>query len=296
MKKFLSRVLMAAAAMLAGVAAPAAPFVAGEAGSFVFTDTGYFADKPLTVHYYRAKGAGPAARVLFSMHGVERNAKRARDNWIEAAERNGLVVLAPEFDQARFPRRLYQMGGMEEADSAKWTFGLIERIFDAVRAGEGLTASGYTLFGHSAGAQFTHRFALVMGQSRLERAVTANAGSYTMPLYPGLPYGAAFPWTLDGKRVPADALRTAFGRPLLVLLGEKDTDTGDPDLPKSPEAMAQGAHRLERGRKFFAEGQTQAARMGAQFRWQLTTVPDTGHNSRAMSRAAAKALFGEAAY
>jgi len=36
---------------------------AGEPGSFVFTDRGFFADKPVTVYYYKARSAGSDLRI-----------------------------------------------------------------------------------------------------------------------------------------------------------------------------------------------------------------------------------------
>lgn len=281
--------------MAAGMAcATAGPLVPGEPGTYVFTSQGPLRAKPVTVHYYRAKSAQADARVLFAMHGVQRNAKRARDYWIDVAERHGLVILAPEFDQARFPRRLYQLGGMEQADRAKWTFGLIEEMFDKVRAEEGLAAPSYLMFGHSAGAQFAHRFALMMDGARASMIVTANAGSYTLPVYTGPANPAPFPWALDEERVAPEALRAALGRNVLVLLGEEDTRTDDADLVKTPEAMAQGAHRLERGRYFFAAAAEQARRMDVACGWRLATVPGVGHDARRMSRAAAELIFAKA--
>jgi poly(3-hydroxybutyrate) depolymerase len=292
MRTLLARMGLLVTALLAGVTASAGIMAPGKGGSFTFTGQGAFSETPITVYYYRAASAGPDAKVVFSMHGVGRNTKGARDNWTDAAEKHGLVVLAPEFDDKRFPRRLYQLGGMEQPDRSKWTFNLIEEIFDRVRSEEALATPSYILFGHSAGAQFAHRFALVMDKARVSTVVTANAGSYTMPEYAGAPGTFPFPWALEESRVPPDALKGVLARKVIVLLGEKDTDTNDPDLARSREAMAQGAYRLERGQKFFATGKAQAQKMGTPFNWQIITVPGIGHEARPMSRAAATALFG----
>jgi poly(3-hydroxybutyrate) depolymerase len=270
--------------------------VAGSLGSgvpqsFVFTDTGYFADRPVTVYYYKASSAGPAAKVLIAIHGVERDGAKARNHWVQWAEQNEGIVLAPEFTAQDFPMRSFQWGGMEDADPRHWTFQLIEHLFDKVRLDEGLQSGRYFLFGHSAGAQFVHRFMLMQDAPRVAQAVAANAGSYTMPVYPDSVLGTGFPWTASERRLPPAKLAVVFGRPLLVLLGEADTKT-DGDLPRQPEAMVQGPYRLARGQAFFKAAQEQAQKQNVSLHWKLQTVPGVGHNSSAMSKAAAAAFTG----
>jgi hypothetical protein len=266
---------------------------AGEPQSFVFTDKGYFADKPVTVHYYKARSAGPDARVMMVIHGMERQGSRMRDNWMPFAEKNKLIVLAPEFDEARFSSRLFNMGGIETRDRSKWSFQIIEHLFDFVRTDEGLTAPDYLLFGHSAGGQFVHRFMLLTEAPRVSVAVAANAGSYTMPRYPGL-VDDKFPYALDESIVSPDKLKQVFSRRLVVLLGEADTQTDAANLPKARQATAQGVNRFERGTNFFTQAQAQAQKMGAPFAWERVTVPGVGHDSRRMSQAAARLLFESA--
>ena len=111
----------------------------------MFTDPGYFRDKPVTVYYYKAKAAGPDAKVVIAVHGAERSGQLARDTWMELAEKHGLVVLAPEFDAARFPEKLFQFGGMTETDRARWTFPIVEHLFEQVRRENGRQASTYIL-------------------------------------------------------------------------------------------------------------------------------------------------------
>lgn len=271
--------------------ASAVSLATGMPGSFVFTDTGYFVNKPLTVHYYKPASARSDARVLIAIHGTERKGANARDNWKAFADRNGVIVLAPEFDLKRYPNRLFQMGGLSDRDSSHWTFTLIEHLFDKVRGDEGLTASSYWLFGHSAGGQFVHRMALTMPQARYSVAIAANPGAYTLPVYTTSLPGFSWPWELDPRYVDEAQLRVSLGRKVILMLGEDDIKTDDPVMPRSPEALAQGANRLERGRRFFDMAREQATALDAEFGWQLATVPGVGHNSRGMSRAAAGKLL-----
>lgn len=286
----MKKIVILCVLLLQACLAWAGGMVAGEPQSFVFTDKGYFADKPVTVHYYKARSAGPDARVMVVIHGAERQGSRMRDNWMPFAEKNKLIVLAPEFDEARFSSRLFNMGGIESRDRAQWSFQIVEHLFDFVRAGEGLAASDYLLFGHSAGGQFVHRFMLLTEAPRVSVAVAANAGSYTMPRYPGL-MEDKFPYALNESIVSPDKLRQVFARKLIVLLGETDIKTDEANLPKARQATAQGVNRFERGTHFFEQAQTQAQKLGTPLTWERVTVPGVGHDSRRMSQAAAHLLF-----
>ena len=86
-----------------------------------------------------------------------------------------------------------------------------------------------------------------------------------------------------------EALAKAFAKPVVLLLGEADTERSKV-LRKTPLSDAQGQNRLERGKKFFAEAKAKAEAMGVPFKWQLVTVSGVGHNDAQMAEAAAKLL------
>jgi hypothetical protein len=71
-----------------------------------------------------------------------------------------------------------------------------------------------------------------------------------------------------------------------ILLGEEDNDADHPNLRRSPEAMQQGDHRLERGFSFFEAAEAYAQQKNIPFRWQLVTVPGADHDNRLMAPAA----------
>jgi len=167
-----------------------------------------------------------------------------------------------------------------------WSFTAIERAFDKAVALSGSTRSGYKLYGHSAGAQFVHRFIIFTGGPRVERAVAANAGWYTLPHKDDtLPYG------LDGINVADETLREAFSVPLTILLGEDDNDPNSKYLRRTPEALAQGEHRLARDASYFSTAQHIATQMNATLNWQLKTVPGIGHSNKGMAPAAAQIML-----
>lgn len=248
----------------------------------------------LPIWYYRPKGTAADAPLLFVFHGVRRDADRYIAQWLDVAEREKLIIIVPEFGRDDFPgARGYNHGNLFDADGKatpadKRSFALIEPLFDAMRTREGLTRQQYWMFGHSAGAQFVHRFVLTGHARRMERAVSANAGSYMMP-------DEAVRWPFGAAGLPAglwDAA-AAYRTPMTVLLGTADDDPNYPSLPRDAEAMAQGPHRLARGKAFFAAARADAARRGLPFAWSCAFAPGIGHDNGGMAPFGVAALRSE---
>ncbi|MCL9999276.1 MAG: hypothetical protein NBV68_07835 [Erythrobacter sp.] len=271
--------------------APAVPAGAtGQAGRFVFTG---WDGPPLPVFYQLPETVTADTRIVFVMHGVNRDADRYRDEWAAHAKLFGFIVIAPQFAATDFPGSLgYNTGYFTEDNGSarprsRWSFAAIEPLFDEVRQRFGTQVERYSIYGHSAGAQFVHRYVLFMPEARIERAITANAGWYTMPAL-----DTAFPYGLGTTPIGDDGLAAALGKPLTVLLGTADTDRADPDLRKTPEADAQGPHRYARGQAFFARGEQAAASLGVPFAWRLERVPGVAHSNAGMAEAAAALIAG----
>ena len=287
--------ILAAVLVLFGV--PAALFFAqpdpatqqaSQAGRFVFSGW----DGPdLPVYYVLPDTVTSETPVVFVMHGVNRDADRYRDEWTDLARKHGFIAVVPQFGKKDFPgSRGYNTGYFSERDGtvrarSQWSFAAIEPLFDDVRKRFGTAVPAYAIYGHSAGAQFVHRFVLFMPEARISRAVAANAGWYTMP-DPAI----QFPYGLGGAPVDEASLRAALGKPVTVLLGTADVDRSDPDLRKTPEADAQGPHRFARGQRFFSEAQAAATQRAVPFAWNLITVPGVGHSNGRMASAAAAVL------
>ncbi len=243
--------------------------------------------------YVPAACAAKPCPLVIAVHGLNRDAEAARDNWVEAADRHSLLIAAPHFDKERFPTRLFQQGGVrDEPDRSRWVYAVIERFFDRALKSGRVAGTQYVLFGHSAGAQFVHRMALLMPEARFSTAVSANAGYYTLPHWRGEQGGFAYPYTLDGTPATEATLRAGFARPLLVMLGDQDIDPDHAQLNKSRGAQAQGSNRLARGRFFMTVATQEAGRLGVENRWREVVVPGVAHESRRMANAAAELLFG----
>lgn len=244
--------------------------------------------RKITVWYHRPHAAGADAPVVYVMHGRGRNGETYRRHWIPHAEKGQFILLVPEFSRAGFGRiRQYQFGNVMRADGtmmpdAEWSFTALENIFDAVRLANVFTATHYDIYGHSAGGQFAHRMALVMPAARFRVAVAANAGSYAMP-DPDIRY----PYGLGGLESANERLRAALSRRLIVLLGSEDIDPDHPSLPRAPEAMAQGAHRFERGKRFFDGARSVAGQLGVPFNWSIE-ITHGAHSDAQMASTAAR--------
>ncbi len=261
------------------------------ASSFAYLDSGIGNGIPMTVWTYRPRNLGPEARIVFVLHGAGRDAKRYRDQWQPHAERSEFLLVVPEFDARNFSEYEYQRGNLGDADgraveSRRFTFHIIERLFDAVRTAAGLRAERYSLYGHSAGAQFVHRFVLFMPDARYERAIAANAGWYTMPTFE-----TSFPYGLAATLLTEAELKRVMGRDLVVMLGEADADESDPDLRGTERARAQGPTRLARGESFHRTALATAARLGVALRWRRIVVRGAGHSNREMAEAAVAILL-----
>ena len=234
----------------------------------------------------------PDSTVLIVMHGVKRDADRYRSAWRDIAAKTNTLLLVPEFSNEMWPKSWgYNVGNMQTKDGQvlprdAWSFTALDRAFDKAVTLTGSTRRGYRLYGHSAGAQFVHRFIMFTGGPRVERAVAANAGWYTLPHKDD-----TFPYGLSGIVITNDTLRDAFSIPLTILLGEDDNDPHGKYLRRTPEALAQGAHRLVRGAFFFAAAQRAAEKINIPLAWQLKTVPGVGHSNAGMAPAAAAILL-----
>ena len=228
-----------------------------------------------------------SAPILFMMHGAKRGAARYLAEWDQIAEAEGFIVVAPEFSRPLFPGsatynrgRVFVGGSLDRNDRSIWTFSAIEPIFDLVIEGLDSRQTEYTLYGHSAGSQFTHRFLYFMPDARVKRFLPANAGWYTMPdLETDYPYG------LKGTGVTAEQLKAMLEKDVVILLGDRDNDPDHESLRRSAGANEQGPHRFARGQKFYETAKASAESLDAEFAWRMRVVPGVAHKNGGIAAA-----------
>jgi len=287
MKAFLHSLAWLGIGVLAQAVDPS-PVQQGGAAKFVFTQ----AELHVLVRYYKPVGAGTNSPVVFVMHGINRNGRTYLRDWMPYARERCFVLVVPEFSDAEFPgAEAYQDGNIRTwlgspVPRDRWTYNMIEPIFDEVCRRTNNHSVGYMIYGHSAGAQFVQRFVCFLPHARVLRAVSANAGSYMLP-----DAGWDFPYGFGRTGLGEGGIRAALARPLVVLLGTADTDPHHEFLQHSPEAGAQGPYRLARGRYCFACGEKAAAALKTPFGWTTSYAPGIGHSDKGMVPFAIQCLF-----
>lgn len=219
----------------------------------------------LKVFTYRPEKCTPR-QLLLVFHGLERDAAPYRDHARTLANRLCAIIVAPEFDTARFPTAQYQHGGS--------TVALVAPLVEWARTAAGQPGMPYVLIGHSAGAQFLSRVA-AYAAPQATHIVIANPSTWVLPTAQ-----TAKPFGFGGVANDEQALRAYLALPVIVLLGQ--ADTGSHNLSTTKEAMAQGATRLARGRSTFEMAKSVAQKHGWPFGWTLVEVPGVGHSATRM--------------
>ncbi len=179
------------------------------------------------------------APIFVSIHGISRNAAEQAFSFAELAERYGVILVAPQFDKARFQgyQRLGWGAKKQRADQA------LEKIILEVVDLTGASNGPFYMFGFSGGGQFAHRFAMAFPHS-VARLALGAPGWYTFP-----DPTQRFPRGIKSSRHSRLGLRPSrfLHIPTCVLVGEND-NLRDDDLNKSPRIdQQQGCDRIERG-------------------------------------------------
>ncbi|MDW3650929.1 MAG: alpha/beta hydrolase [Bacteroidia bacterium] len=262
------------------------------AGDISFSDYSPISNRPLKVWYYAPQDSIKELEVVFVMHGLGRNGRDYRDNWIGLANQYNCLILVPEFSDAQYPgSRSYNLGNLfDENDQPnaeeEWSFSIMDALFSHIQEEYSVRADSFYLFGHSAGSQFVHRYLLFRPENKAKMAIAANAGWYTLPKL-----DEAFPYGLQDAPATEENIRKAFAKRMLILLGTEDNDPNASSLRKTPEANAQGAHRFARGNFFFQLARDQATQLNTPFNWSLQTVEGVGHSNSLMAAPAAEQFF-----
>ncbi len=249
--------------------------------------------RALVLECYRPANHAPDRPVVIVQHGMNRNGDEYRDAWIPAADRHGLLIVAPTFPNAGWPgARLYNDGHVRLEDGvvrphASWSNAIPGRIFGQLRRAGVTVRERAFLWGHSAGGQFVHRLlGLQQPADWIEAVGAANAGWYTLPTL-DLPY----PQGLGGIGLDEAAVERLLVFPMVIFAGDQDTETAAENLPRHEAALAQGPHRFARAHAYLAAGRAEAARRGLPCHWRLVVVPGVGHEGMRMSAISAEYWF-----
>ncbi len=274
---------------------------------------------------------GHIRRAVIVLHGKNRNARDYYSTVERIAKEEGAfgstIIVAPQFitkaDVAFAPRRhqltYWSRDGWKNGHRAlngqrTSSFEVIDRLLKRL-VDQNPNLRQIVIAGHSAGAQFAQRHAAArhvdMPALGVElRYVLANPGSYMYlskqrpgttaecpDTYNDYMYGYEDNHVSYFEGLSVDTLKQRFAQhPIHILLGDQDTDPADTD--SSCEARAQGAHRFERGQRFFAQLDREQAQAGASapvYKTYMHVIDDVGHDFRTMldSKCGRSVLFGD---
>jgi poly(3-hydroxybutyrate) depolymerase len=269
----LAATLLAAATSLSPIAGIAATIEPGNGEQSVALP-----GATLQVFTYRPAKCSPGA-LLVVFHGIERNAGPYRDHAKSLADKLCAVVVAPKFDRERFPRNLYQYGGIAEhgrvIPPGSRSVDLVAPLVAWAQGAVGQPGLPYVLLGFSAGGQFLSRVAAYTTTGAV-KIVIGSPSTWVMPST-----STPAPFGFGGiEPSPEQALRAYLAQPVIVALG--GFDTGSETLDVTVDGMAQGPNRLARGRNAFNSVKAAAESHGWPFNWTLIEVPYVGHNSTKM--------------
>ena len=263
-------------------------------GSVIFNSYQPLSSKPIEVYYnIPANGDRSTMPIIFVMHGINRNGLDYLNAWVKASNEKGFMVFAPEFGTNYYTGSSYNYGGIFNGRTlnpeAEWTFSMIEPLFDFVVSKLGSNQKNYDIWGHSAGCQFVHRYVLYKPNARLNRAMAANCGEWTVP-----DFNVAFPYGLGSSPATSSSLGAAFAQHLVVQLGTADTDPNHQYLGHNANSDLQGKTRYDRGKYFWNVANTKK-RDYPTFRWEKREVAGIAHNYDKMAIDAAIYLYPVAA-
>lgn len=244
------------------------------------------ADRQQIYYVYVPRLVMPGAPLVVAVHGISRNAREHAHELASFAEEYGAVLVAPLFDEERFPdyQRLGRPSRGQRAD----------RTLDAIVAEVGRTTGADVrklyLFGFSGGGQFVHRYAMAYPE-RVASYVVGAAGWYTFPdetlSYPrGTDTGRCF---RDVCFEPQRYLQV----PALVLVGERDVHEGVAMRHGSRVNEQQGDSRFERGERWIEAMSAAAREHGFDTRFEFASLPRSGHS---FNRAAKRGGIGRRAF
>ncbi len=223
------------------------------------------------------------AGLLVSVHGISRNAGAHARALASLADGLGLVLVAPHFSRSRFPD--YQrMGRPQRLGPGGRADHMLLRIVQSVRTEFGLPEQPFLLMGHSGGAQFALRFALVHA-AHVAGYVLSAPGSYCWPdTARRFPHGAAPSRTFPDLQ---PSLSSLLQRPGLVLVGANDSERDDALRQGERIDAKQGRTRIERAQRWVAAMQEQAEEQGMATPVALHAVAGCGHGFSELARASA---------
>ena len=255
----------------------------GFSGREIHQSTFIYADKPdIEVFYSLPEEVNDETMVLFIIHGASRTAEGYLEDFLPQIQEKNLIAVAPKFSKESYPHYAFlnrsAIDGKRLPEGTPDLDNALGNIFEVFSSKHNIRNDKYRIYGHSGGAQFVQRYLLLSSDSRIDKAVLANAGFYTFMNKNLYPYG------LRGINLNDEEIKRVLRTKVALYVGENDTESNFKDLKG---ARAQGKNRLVRGETFFLNLVSYAEEVEMPLRWQYQIIKNVGHDNAGMASAAA---------
>jgi pimeloyl-ACP methyl ester carboxylesterase len=242
------------------------------------------ANKILDVYCHIPENSDSSTPIVFLFHGNNRNANDYRNSLVAKANLYGFILLVPEFTTTQFPGgdgynlgNVFTDGDNPSASSlnneSEWAFSVIEPLFTYAIQNLNNQSSKYHIIGHSAGAQFAHRFLFFKPLARIDKMVASASGWYTT-----LDLETNFPYGINASPLEDINFSLLFSKQLTILVGSNDNDPNSSALRHNSIVDLQGLNRLDRAISFYNNAQSKAADLNVNFEWDFVINPNEDHN------------------
>ena len=233
-------------------------------------------------------------KIIFVMSGCLRDALNYLKKWMDYADKNNYIIIAPEFDKRHYSIGDHEYGNVIDIEydyssqdiyvpfmkydtkiksEDDWIYKNIDEIYLDFIQRYNIEKKGYIMFGHSSGSQFTHRFAMLGNSKYCNKYICANAGLYTF-----FDTNKNYSYGIKNLDKYLDRIKASLQKDVYILAGEKDTETNMLNL--LPEDNAEGKDRYERAKNFYNSAKEFANDNGVNFNWEFISMPNVGHHSK----------------
>ena len=253
------------------------------------TTFAYWNKPDVEIYYISPDVIDENTKVIFVIHGNSRNAEDYLSEWRPYIANKNVIVVAPKFTKESFKYfallEMAQSSGKVNKDESEYINNSISLIFNFIKSKFSLNTQTYSMFGHSAGAQFTHRYMLLSHDKRISSAVIANAGWYTFISTAEFPYGIKN----APIKISSDHIRWYTASKVNLLIGSDDV--GFKSLNTSKGAQIQGINRYERANNYFNTLIKEAEKNNYVLRWNFKVLDDIDHDYKKITPIAADILL-----
>lgn len=248
---------------------------------------------------------GNAKNILVVAHGMYNKtdnptdvSKRFIKRWRSYANKYGLIVIAPVFDNKRWGMFSHGYGGYRNLFGRHQNADVfVNQLVDHYSKQTSTKSKKFYLYGHSAGGQFTNRYVVTHPQ-RIIKAVVSAAGRYSYPNQSvPWPYGAGMLVKSIGWKNPNTTKDVLVSKRLVnyaqaaskisIVIGSLDQKL----QPRRPAHI--GTTRIEIARSWANAMNANSKKYGMTGQVNVNVINGIKHDSKKLTPHCAKVLFSE---